>query len=54
MCLSVVAYLIAFIAFMLVGFYQLHARPHRDLRMAVILFRLQVSCCSMIQSTFRT
>ena len=33
---------LAYVGFILVGFYQMHARPYRQIRTAVILFRLQV------------
>ena len=31
-----------YVGYLMVGFHQLHLRPSRSLRMAVILFRLQV------------
>ena len=33
---------LAYVGYILVGFYQMHARPYRHIRTAVILFRLQV------------
>ena len=42
-----IAYFLVFLVYIGLGFIQLHARPFRDLRTAVILFRLQVgACCS--------
>ena len=38
-----IAYFLVFLAYIGLGFIQLHARPFRDLRTAIILFRLQVS-----------
>ena len=35
-------YFLVYLGFLMVGFHQLHSRPSGSLRMAVILFRLQV------------
>ena len=41
----IIAYFLAFLGYIGLGFIQLHAGPSRDLRTAVILFRLQVRLC---------
>ena len=40
-----IAYALVFLVYIGLGYIQLHARPFRDLRTAIILFRLQVGAC---------
>ena len=44
-----IAYFLVFLVYIGLGFIQLHARPFRDLRTAMILFRLQVSACCDVE-----
>ena len=47
-------YFVVYVWFVMLGFYQLHSRPSGSLRMAVILFRLQVGCMCPLQSQLFT